>query len=90
MGRSEYSRITSYNVCYTKLLRLYDFDKHVTHILTRHEQGAIHAAEGYAKVTGKAGVCFATSGPGATNLITGIADAQIDSIPLVCISYNFV
>ena len=65
---------------------LYDFDKHVTHILTRHEQGAIHAAEGYAKVTGKAGVCFATSGPGATNLITGIADAQIDSIPLVCIT----
>ncbi|MGD9929494.1 MAG: biosynthetic-type acetolactate synthase large subunit [Mangrovibacterium sp.] len=65
---------------------LYDFDKHVTHILTRHEQGAVHAAEGYAKVTGKAGVCFATSGPGATNLITGIADAQIDSIPLVCIT----
>lgn len=65
---------------------LYDFDKHVTHILTRHEQGAVHAAEGYAKVTGRAGVCFATSGPGATNLITGIADAQIDSIPLVCIT----
>ncbi len=65
---------------------LYDYDKHVTHILTRHEQGAVHAAEGYAKVTGKAGVCFATSGPGATNLITGIADAQIDSIPLVCIT----
>ncbi len=65
---------------------LYDFDKQVTHILTRHEQGAIHAAEGYAKVTGKAGVCFATSGPGATNLITGIADAMIDSIPLVCIT----
>lgn len=65
---------------------LYDFDKHVTHILTRHEQGAVHAAEGYAKVTGKAGVCFATSGPGATNLITGIADAMIDSVPLVCIT----
>ncbi len=65
---------------------LYDFDQKVTHILTRHEQGAIHAAEGYAKVTGKAGVCFATSGPGATNLITGIADAMIDSIPLVCIT----
>ncbi|WP_163717352.1 biosynthetic-type acetolactate synthase large subunit [Mangrovibacterium lignilyticum] len=65
---------------------LYDFDKQITHILTRHEQGAVHAAEGYAKVTGKAGVCFATSGPGATNLITGIADAQIDSIPLVCIT----
>jgi acetolactate synthase-1/2/3 large subunit len=65
---------------------LYDYDKHVTHILTRHEQGAVHAAEGYAKVTGKAGVCFATSGPGATNLITGIADAMIDSVPLVCIT----
>jgi acetolactate synthase-1/2/3 large subunit len=65
---------------------LYDFDKHVTHILTRHEQGAVHAAEGYARVTGRAGVCFATSGPGATNLITGIADAMIDSTPLVCIT----
>lgn len=65
---------------------LYDFDKHVKHILTRHEQGAVHAAEGYARVTGKAGVCFATSGPGATNLITGIADAMIDSTPLVCIT----
>ncbi|HBL73759.1 MAG: acetolactate synthase, large subunit, biosynthetic type [Bacteroidetes bacterium GWF2_42_66] len=65
---------------------LYDFDQQVTHILTRHEQGAVHAAEGYAKVTGRAGVCFATSGPGATNLITGIADAMIDSIPLVCIT----
>lgn len=65
---------------------LYDFDKQVTHYLTRHEQGAIHAAEGYAKVTGKVGVCFATSGPGATNLITGLADAQIDSIPIVCIT----
>ncbi|MGE4587150.1 MAG: thiamine pyrophosphate-binding protein, partial [Mangrovibacterium sp.] len=65
---------------------LYDFDKHIFHILTRHEQGAVHAAEGYAKVTGKAGVCFATSGPGATNLITGIADAMIDSVPLVCIT----
>jgi acetolactate synthase I/II/III large subunit len=65
---------------------LYDFDKHVTHILTRHEQGAVHAAEGFARVTGRAGVCFATSGPGATNLITGIADAMIDSTPLVCIT----
>jgi acetolactate synthase-1/2/3 large subunit len=65
---------------------LYDFDKNVTHILTRHEQGAVHAAEGYARITGKAGVCFATSGPGATNLITGIADAMIDSTPLVCIT----
>ncbi len=65
---------------------LYDFDRDVKHILTRHEQGAVHAAEGYARVTGKAGVCFATSGPGATNLITGIADAMIDSTPLVCIT----
>jgi acetolactate synthase I/II/III large subunit len=65
---------------------LYDYDQKVTHYLTRHEQGAIHAAEGYAKVTGKVGVCFATSGPGATNLITGLADALIDSIPLVCIT----
>ncbi len=65
---------------------LYDYDQKVTHYLTRHEQGAIHAAEGYAKSTGKIGVCFATSGPGATNLITGLADALIDSIPLVCIT----
>ncbi len=65
---------------------LYDHDKNVKHILTRHEQGAAHAAEGYAKITGKAGVCFVTSGPGATNLITGIADAMIDSTPLVCIT----
>lgn len=65
---------------------LYDYVDQVNHILTRHEQGAVHAAEGYAKVTGKAGVVFATSGPGATNLLTGIADAQIDSVPLVCIT----
>ena len=65
---------------------LYDYDKKITHILTRHEQGAAHAAEGYAKITGRAGVCFATSGPGATNLVTGIADAMIDSIPMVCIT----
>ncbi len=65
---------------------LYDFDKNVTHILTRHEQGAIHGAQGYARVSGKPGVCFATSGPGATNLMTGIADAMIDSTPLVCIT----
>ncbi|MGM0621911.1 MAG: biosynthetic-type acetolactate synthase large subunit [Bacteroidota bacterium] len=64
---------------------LYDHNDNVKHILTRHEQGAIHAAEGYARVTGKPGVCFATSGPGATNLITGIADAMLDSVPLVCI-----
>ena len=55
----------------------------IRHILTRHEQGAIHAAEGYARVSGKTGVVIATSGPGATNLVTGIADAMIDSIPLV-------
>jgi acetolactate synthase-1/2/3 large subunit len=65
---------------------LYDYDKRVNHILTRHEQGAVHAAQGYARVTGRAGVCFATSGPGATNLMTGIADAMIDSTPLVCIT----
>ncbi len=65
---------------------LYDFDHRLTHYLTRHEQGAIHAADGYARVTGKAGVCFATSGPGATNLITGLANAQMDSIPVICIT----
>ena len=65
---------------------LYDYGSKIRHILTRHEQGAVHAAEGYAKITGRAGVCFATSGPGATNLITGIADAMIDSVPLVCIT----
>ena len=65
---------------------LYSYQDRVNHILTRHEQGAIHAAQGYSRVSGKVGVCFATSGPGATNLITGIADAQIDSTPLVCIT----
>ena len=65
---------------------LYDFDHHVKHVLVRHEQGAVHAAQGYARVSGKVGVCFATSGPGATNLITGIADAMIDSTPIVCIT----
>ena len=65
---------------------LYDVEDKLTHILTRHEQGATHAAQGYARATGKVGVCMATSGPGATNLITGIADAQIDSTPLVCIT----
>jgi acetolactate synthase-1/2/3 large subunit len=58
----------------------------VTHILTRHEQGAVFAAEGYARSTGKVGVAIATSGPGATNLVTGIADAKMDSVPLVCIT----
>jgi acetolactate synthase-1/2/3 large subunit len=65
---------------------LYDYADQITHYLTRHEQGAIHAAQGYARVSEKVGVVFATSGPGATNLITGIADAQIDSTPLVCIT----
>lgn len=64
---------------------LYDFQDRLNHILVRHEQGAAHAAEGYARVTGKAGVCLVTSGPGATNLVTGIADALIDSTPMVCI-----
>lgn len=65
---------------------LYDYQDKVNHMLVRHEQGAIHAAQGYARTSGKAGVCFATSGPGATNLLTGIADAQIDSTPVVCIT----
>jgi len=65
---------------------LYDHNESIRHILARHEQGAIHAAQGYARASGKVGVCLATSGPGATNLITGIADAQIDSTPLVCIT----
>ena len=65
---------------------LFDVEDKLTHVLTRHEQGATHAAQGFARATGKVGVCLATSGPGATNLITGIADAQIDSTPLVCIT----
>jgi len=65
---------------------LYKYEDKLKHILVRHEQGAIHAAQGYARVSGKTGVCMATSGPGATNLITGIADAQIDSTPVVCIT----
>jgi acetolactate synthase I/II/III large subunit len=65
---------------------LYKYRDKINHILTRHEQGAIHAAQGFARVSGKTGVVFATSGPGATNLVTGIADAQIDSTPLVCIT----
>lgn len=65
---------------------LYDYRDRVRHILVRHEQGATHAAEGYARMTGRAGVCFATSGPGATNLVTGIADAMLDSVPMVCIT----
>ena len=65
---------------------IYRFQDDFHHVLTRHEQGAVHAAQGYARVSGKVGVAMATSGPGATNLITGIADAQIDSTPLVCIT----
>lgn len=65
---------------------LYDYRHKIRHILMRHEQGAAHAAEGYARATGKIGVCLATSGPGATNLVTGIADAMMDSVPIVCIT----
>lgn len=65
---------------------LYNYAKKINHILVRHEQGAIHAAQGYARVSGKPGIVFATSGPGATNLITGLADAMIDSTPIVCIT----
>ncbi|WP_185859389.1 biosynthetic-type acetolactate synthase large subunit [Blattabacterium cuenoti] len=65
---------------------LHDYLNLVSHILMRHEQGSIHAAQGYARATGKIGVCFTTSGPGATNLITGLADALIDSTPIVCIT----
>ncbi len=65
---------------------LFHYQDRLRHILPRHEQGAIHAAEGYARVTRKTGVCMATSGPGATNLITGIADATMDSTPVVCIT----
>lgn len=65
---------------------LYDYHDQLHHILVRHEQGAIHAAQAYARVTGKAGVCIVTSGPGSTNLTTGLADAMMDSTPVVCIS----
>jgi len=67
---------------------IYDqlYDHHIRHILMRHEENAAFAASGYARSTGKVGVCFATSGPGATNLITGLVDAQMDSIPVVAIT----
>ena len=65
---------------------LYDYKEEINHILVRHEQGAIHAAQGFARTSETCGVCFATSGPGATNLITGLADAMIDSTPVVCIT----
>ncbi len=70
------------------ILPAYDplFDSSIRHILVRHEQGAGHAAEGYASATGRVGVCMATSGPGATNLVTPIADAYMDSVPLVAIT----
>ena len=67
---------------------LYKHGSEINHILTSHEQGAAHAADGYARATGKVGVCFATSGPGATNLVTGIATAFMDSIPIVAITCN--
>lgn len=65
---------------------LYDYSDRLQHILVRHEQGAIHAAQGFARASGKTGVVFATSGPGATNLVTGLADAMIDSTPIVCVT----
>ena len=68
---------------------LYKHADEIRHILTSHEQGASHAADGYARATGKVGVCIATSGPGATNLVTGIATAYMDSIPLVAITCRY-
>ena len=65
---------------------LYKAQNEIRHILTSHEQGAAHAADGYARATGKTGVCIATSGPGATNLVTGIATAYMDSVPMVAIT----
>ena len=67
---------------------LYNYRDKINHVLTSHEQGAAHAADGYARATGKVGVCMATSGPGATNLVTGIATAYMDSVPLVAITAN--
>ena len=67
---------------------LYQHQDEISHILTSHEQGASHAADGYARATGKVGVCLATSGPGATNLVTGIATAYMDSVPVVAITCN--
>jgi len=69
---------------------LYDYQDKMKHILTRHEQGAAHAAQGYSRVTGKVGVCMVTSGPGATNVTTGLADAMLDSTPIICISGQVV
>ena len=73
------------------ILNVYDAiyqQNDIKHVLTSHEQGASHAADGYARSTGKVGVCFATSGPGATNLVTGIATAYMDSVPMVAITCN--
>ena len=67
---------------------LYKHSNEIHHVLTSHEQGASHAADGYARATGKVGVCLATSGPGATNLVTGIATAYMDSVPVVAITAN--
>ena len=67
---------------------LYNYRDRINHVLTAHEQGAAHAADGYARSTGKVGVCIATSGPGATNLVTGIATAYMDSVPIVAITGN--
>ena len=67
---------------------LYKYQDEINHILSAHEQGAVHAADGYARTTGKVGVVISTSGPGATNLVTGIANAYLDSIPLVAICGN--
>ena len=67
---------------------LYQHRDEIFHVLTSHEQGAAHAADGYARATGKVGVCMATSGPGATNLVTGIATAYMDSVPIVAITAN--
>ena len=71
-----------------QIMPIYDalYHSDLKHILTRHEQGACHAADGYARVTGKIGVIFATSGPGATNLVTGLANAYMDSVPLVAVT----
>ena len=70
-----------------QVIDLYDaiYDTKIKHILMRHEQAAAHAADGYARVSGRPGVCIATSGPGATNLVTGIATANLDSVPMVAI-----
>src|SRR5699024_11572492 len=67
---------------------VYENSDEIRHVLTAHEQGAAHAADGYARSTGKTGVCLATSGPGATNLVTGIATAYMDSVPVVAITGN--